>query len=72
MNCANCNSAQHRVVATTERPDSIERRRECVTCGHRWKTVEAHAARFELSSQIAEAGQRFAYLLGQMGIDGGE
>ncbi|BEQ14190.1 NrdR family transcriptional regulator [Desulfoferula mesophila] len=40
MDCQKCKSNQDRVVATEGYSDRVRRRRECITCGHRWTTEE--------------------------------
>ena len=44
MNCPQCGSTQTRVTDTRSSADSVRRRRECMTCGQRWSTVEKQLA----------------------------
>lgn len=40
MKCAMCGSADTRVIDTRDVTDGIRRRRECLSCGHRFTTYE--------------------------------
>jgi transcriptional repressor NrdR len=40
MNCPRCHSPSNRVVNTVSKPDSVQRRRECEGCGHRFTSHE--------------------------------
>ncbi len=42
MNCPKCQSNQLVVVDTRDKPYGIQRRRECLVCGHRFNTAEVN------------------------------
>lgn len=42
--CRKCGSVHTRVIRTSSRYNRIDRRRECIACGHRWATVERERA----------------------------
>lgn len=40
MTCPKCSNEKTKVIDSRADEDSIERRRECLTCGYRFNTVE--------------------------------
>lgn len=57
MKCPVCTCAEHRVLDTCDRADSIRRRRKCDRCGHRWTTFERAESR-ELDREALLANVR--------------
>lgn len=56
MDCPACQHEESRVVDSRESGDSIRRRRECLTCGHRYTTFER--VEYRLPSVMKRDGRR--------------
>lgn len=66
MNCPFCRTADSRVIdsRTTEDGTSIRRRRECLSCGRRFSTVETASLNVVKRSGITEPFNRHKIVLG--------
>jgi transcriptional repressor NrdR len=54
MNCPICNAPDARVMRTLDQGATIERRRRCDKCGHRYDTLELDAQQIEKLKSLQE------------------
>lgn len=62
MNCPNCQSNNTQVRDSRPHPDGIFRRRRCLTCNHRFSTIEIKKDDYEDMKYIIERAKRNAQL----------
>jgi transcriptional repressor NrdR len=55
VNCPICAHPDHRVLRTQETEDGVRRTRECLSCAHRWFTIEAPEEVYRRAEDITEA-----------------
>lgn len=59
MQCPSCQHEESRVVDSREAKDSVRRRRECLSCGHRFTTFER--VEYRLPPVVKRDGRRVAF-----------
>lgn len=64
MICDRCSSPDNMVTRTTDKNGFVNRERQCKTCGHRWRTVEADETIILKARQALELARQ----LQQLGI----
>jgi transcriptional regulator NrdR family protein len=60
--CPTCHSPDNAVLRTTEKDGFVNRQRQCKTCAHRWRTVEADEQTIERARAIIEIGRQLQEL----------
>lgn len=65
MKCSTCGNGDHRVLRTLEEESAIVRMRECLSCGHRWKTSEVPVEVFARANDITEAFRSLKQVVGE-------
>lgn len=54
MSCPQCGCVVTKVKETRKQNDSVERWRECLRCGNRWKTTEIDRDQYQRLSREKE------------------
>lgn len=58
MQCPICGHGESGVIRTTAMLATVNRTRQCSTCGHRWRTVEVKQAEYRwLAAVVAKVGE---------------
>lgn len=54
MKCPSCQSTNYKVINSRQRSTYIKRRRECINCGKRWRTVEIHENELQVLHRVGK------------------
>lgn len=58
MKCPSCQSTNLEVRDTRATENSVRRRRECMSCGHRWTTLELDQQTYESAKRLIEGARK--------------
>lgn len=65
MNCPTCGHGEHRILRTDAQDGRVRRSRECLQCGHRWRTLEVPEAEARRFVELAEAWRAMGRIVGE-------